>query len=76
VFPVRISFLEFLLVMIIFSGIFLYIIYIYINTRPIPDGYGHGYKLRPGMANTHGYVRGRVFIIPDPNLTRCHPYTG
>jgi hypothetical protein len=33
-------------------------------------------QLRPGMANTHGYVRGRVFIIPNPNLTRCHPYTG
>jgi hypothetical protein len=27
------------------------------------------------MANTCGYGRRRVFIIPDPNPTRCHPYS-
>jgi hypothetical protein len=30
-------------------------------------------QLRVGMANTRGYGRGRVFIIPDPNPIRCHP---
>jgi hypothetical protein len=52
VFPARISFLEFLLVMIIFSKNFWYCFKIYIysrvpDTRPIPDGYGHGYKFLP-----------------------------
>jgi hypothetical protein len=26
------------------------------------------------MINPHGYDCGRVFVIPDPNPTRCHPY--
>jgi hypothetical protein len=38
-------------------------------------GTGTGTKLYPraGMTNPRGYGCGRVFVIPDPNLTRCHP---
>jgi hypothetical protein len=49
------------------------------DTRPIPDGYAYNFyprvQLRAGMANTRGYCRGQVFFIPDPNPTRCHPYS-
>jgi hypothetical protein len=77
-FPVRISFLEFLLVMIIFSGNFRYFLDIYIpaGTR-YPTVTGTSIIFYPriqlragmGMANTCGYGRRRVFIIPDPNPT-------
>jgi hypothetical protein len=32
-------------------------------------------QLRAGMTNTREYGRERVFIIPSPNPTRCHPYS-
>ena len=56
----------------------------------IPDGYpisarypmgtSTGTKFYPrveswaDMDNPRGYGRGRVFTLPDPNPTHCHPY--
>jgi hypothetical protein len=56
---------------------FLSLIYIPAGTR-YPTGTGTGtifyprVQLRAGMASTRWYSRVRIFIIPDPNPTRCH----
>jgi hypothetical protein len=54
--------------------------HIYTRGYPIPARYQTGtifyprVQLRAGTTSTRGYGRGRVFIIPDPNPTCCHPY--
>jgi hypothetical protein len=62
VFPVCISFLDYLLVMITFSGFFLYFLYIYIYT------YVYTYQRVPDTRRvqffTHVYNCGRVWLIP------------
>jgi len=52
----------------------------YPKPDPYPVGTGTGIKFYPldfagtGMPYSFGYRRGRVFTLPTPYPTRCHPY--